>query len=59
MLYRYVLKMKVAQVKIGWFSRDSVKGTTDVFGSVSQYQAPIDVLIDMIVKTTIERLLGF
>lgn len=45
--------MKVAQVKIGWFIRDSVRGTIDVFGSVSQYQAPIDVLIDMIVRTTI------
>lgn len=45
--------MKVAQVKIGWLSSDSVRGTIDVFGSVSQYQAPIDVLIDIIVKTTV------
>lgn len=31
------------------------KNNTYVFGSVSQYQAPIDVLIDIIVRTTIKN----
>lgn len=51
----HLLSTKVAHVKIGWLSRDSVSGTTDVLGSVSQYQAPIDVLIDMTVRTTNKR----
>lgn len=44
----------MAHVNIGWLSRDSVSGTTEVRGSVSQYQAPIEVLMDMTVSTTSE-----
>lgn len=50
---KYLLNKSVAQVNIGWFNKDSVNGTTEVLGSVSQYQAPIDVLIDIIVSTTV------
>lgn len=39
-------------MNIGWFNKDSVNGTTEVLGSVNQYQAPIDVLIDIRVSTT-------
>lgn len=49
---KYSLNSNVAQVNMGWFNKDSVSGTTDVLGSVSQYQAPIEVLIDIIVSTT-------
>lgn len=50
--YKHLLNNNVAQVNIGWFNNDSVNGTTEVLGSVNQYQAPIEVLIDMTVSTT-------
>lgn len=49
---RDLLNSIVAQLKTGWFISDSCSGTTDVFGSISQYQAPIEVLSDMMVSTT-------
>lgn len=51
----HLLRMNVAHVKMGWLNKDSVNGTTEVCGSVSQYHAPIDVIIDIIVKTTVEK----
>lgn len=44
--------MTMPTVKIGWFRRDSVRGTTDVLGSVSQYQAPNAVKVDITKRIT-------
>lgn len=43
-----------AMTKTKWFISDSASGTTAVFGSVSQYQAPTDVMIDMVASKTVE-----
>lgn len=43
----YVHKIKAAITNIKWLKSDSVNGTTAVFGSVSQYHAPHDAIIDI------------
>lgn len=39
-------------VKYGWLHNDCTKETTGVVGSVSQYQAPTAVHIEITAKTT-------
>lgn len=45
-------KIKVANVNTGCISRDSVRGTTEVRGSLNQYQALMAVHKDITAKTT-------
>lgn len=49
---RYLHRIRVAVVKTGWFQSDSVNGTTDVFGSVSQYQTAVDVTREITTNRT-------
>lgn len=48
----HLRKVNAAKTKTKWFISDSGNGTTAVFGSVSQYQAPTDVIIDMVASKT-------